>query len=455
MSGAGHDSSVNRRGFLRLAVGGGTLLAAGMGCKSGSNTEKSKAATASTAKPTLRIAKRTNYISGYDEWWDREVAGRWGERNGISVVVEHFDVNQLQAQAQSEVASQRGHDLFQLVGSGAPFEDAAIDHREIVEQVETTIGKMAPFVERSIANPKTGKCFAFSDSWNPSPVHYRTDLWDGIGQEPESWDDLLRAGKLLKARGHPIGIGMSPDLESNATLLGLLFSYGASIQDEEGRVALNSRATVEAVKVGAALFRSAMTDEVLGWDITSNNRYFVSGRGSLIVNSIAALRALEAQDAELAAKTGLRPVPAGPLGRRAPYAVNVYMIWKFAENQEAAKRFLVDTIRDSRASFLESQYLQIPSFPAAAGALADLIASDSRAQPTGKYALLAEAEEWTTNLGYPGHTNIAIQEVLDASVVSEMFAAAARGDMSAEEAVRTAEAKTRSIYDKWREQGKI
>lgn len=453
-------STFTRRDFLRVAAGGATLLATGAGCNSGSNTGTSKPAPAGTAvdrkrEPTLRIAKRTNYILGYDDWWDQEFARRWGERNGIDVVVEHFDVNQTQAQAQAEIASQRGHDLFQLVVGAAPFEDDVIDHREIVEEVEAKLGKMTPFVEHSIVNPKTGKYFAFSDAWNPSPVHYRTDLWDGIGQKPESWDDVLGAGRVLKARGHPIGIGMSPDVESNAALLGLMFCYGASIQDEDARIALNTRATVEAVKVGSALYRSAMTDEVLGWDIASNNRYFVSGRGSLIVNSIAALRALEAQDPQLAAKTGLRPFPAGPVGRRAPYAVNAYVIWKFAENQEAAKRFLVDVAQESRASLVESQYLQMPSFPGALGALGDLVANDPRAQPPGKYALLAGAAEWTTNLGYPGHSNIAVQEVLEASVVSEMFAAAARGDMSAEEAVRTAEGKIKPIYDKWRERGKI
>jgi hypothetical protein len=36
-----------------------------------------------------------------------------------------------------------------------------------------------------------------------------------------------------------------------------------------------------------------------------------------------------------------------------------------------------------------------------------------------------------------------------------MFAAAARGDMSAEDAVLAADAKIKPIYDKWREQGKI
>jgi multiple sugar transport system substrate-binding protein len=449
---SGND--VGRRDFLRLAAGGAALLATGTGCNSGSDPAKSKAATAaSEGKQTLRIAKRTNYIFGYDEWWDTQ-ARAWGERNGIDVLVEHFDVNQLQAHAASQVASKRGHDLFQLVASAAPFEDDVIDHREIVDEVRAKYGNMTPFVERSVVNPKTGKYFAFSDSWNPSPVHYRSDLWEGVGQ-PDRWDDLVAAGPALKARGFPIGIGMGPDLESNVCLLGLMFAYGASIQNEYAQVVINSRATVEAVRAGAALFRSGMTDEVLAWDITSNNRYLADGRVSLIVNSIAALRALESQDAGLAAKTGLRPVPAGPAGRFGPYAVNVYVVWTFSEKQEAAKRFLVDMVGDSRASFVESQYLQHPSFPGAGGELAELVANDSRAQPADKYRLLAGAADWTTNIGYPGHTNAASEEVIEASVLSQMFAAVATGGMTAEEAVKTAEAKIKPIYDKWRERGKI
>jgi multiple sugar transport system substrate-binding protein len=455
MSEAEKHAALSRRDVLRLAAGGVTLLATGAGCASAAERRKSKAGSAAAkGRPTLRIAKRTNYISGYDQWWEEQFARPWGERNGIDVVVEHFDVNQAQAHAEAEAASRRGHDLFQLVASAAPFEDDVIDHRDVIEEVEAKFGKMPPFVKRSVLNPKTGKYFAFPDSWNASPVHYRTDMWQGLGQ-PDSWNDVLTAGKVLKVRGHPVGIGMGPDAESNITLLGLMFAHGASVQNEDALVAINSRATVEAVNAGAALFRSAMFDEVLSWDITSNNRYFVSGRGSLIVNSIAALRALETQDADLAAKTGLRPVPAGPAGRFGPYAVNAYMIWKFSESQEIAKRFLVDLLAQSRNSFLASRYLQIPSFAGAAGDLSDVMANDQGGQSAEKYRLLAGAADWTTNIGHPGHTNAASQEVLDASVISSMFAAAATGTMSAEEAVRAADAKIKPIYEKWRERGKI
>jgi hypothetical protein len=129
-------ANVARRDFLRLAAGGAALLATGAGCNSGSEPAKSKATTAaSEGKQTLRIAKRTNYIFGYDEWWDTQ-ARRWGERNGIDVLVEHFDVNQLQAHAASEVASKRGH------GRGGPGEIREHDPLRGAQHRESQDGKV-------------------------------------------------------------------------------------------------------------------------------------------------------------------------------------------------------------------------------------------------------------------------------------------------------------------------
>ena len=450
-----------RRDFLRLAAGGAALAVTGASCSSGSDKPKSSAKSGAAAagakgKPTLRIAQWNNYVAGYDRWWDEEYTKRWGERNGVEVVVDHFDINQAPAHAEAEVASQRGHDLFhQHLASPAPFEDHVIDHREIVERIEAKVGKMQAFVERSTLNPKTGKYFGVSDFWVANPTHYRTDLWDPLGRRPDSWQDVLSGGARLKALGHPIGIGLGRDPESNTVLLGLMHGFGGSVQDEAGNVVINSRATVEAVKLGAAIFRAGMTEDVLNWDITSNNRYLISGRGSLIVNGLPAIRALETQDPDLAAKVQLLPVPSGPGGRLSPYVVSIYVIWKFSENQEAAKQFLVDLASDYREPFLRSQFDQIPSFPGAIGDFGNLVASDPRANPPEKYGLLARASEWTTNVGHPGHTNAAIDEVIKASLISQMFAAAARGEMSAEEAVKAAEAEIKPIYDKWREQGKI
>lgn len=173
------------------------------------------------------------------------------------------------------------------------------------------------------------------------------------------------------------------------------------------------------------------------------------------MNAIPAIRAIETQAPELAAKVQLLPFPQGPQGRACSYVVSIYVIWRFSENQESARRFLVDLVTDYREPFLRSQFVQVPSFPGSIRDFEALVANDARAQPAGKYDFLGGAQEWMINLGHPGHTNAATDEVIKASVISQMFAAAAQGQMSPEEAVRTAEAKIKPIFDKWRERGKI
>lgn len=320
---------------------------------------------------------------------------------------------------------------------------------------------MTPLVARSVVNKKTGKVFGCPDYWVANPAIYRVDLWNKVeeGLVPRTWDDLLRAGPKLKAMGAPLGIGISANGDSNYSLMSLLHAYGAALQDEGGSLTINRPATVEAVKMAAAIFKSGMTDEVFVWDGFSNNRLLVSGRGSLILNAVSALRAVETQDPALAANMALAPMPgvggSAQEGLRGIYAVAVNVIWKFSKNQDVARQFLVDLALDQREAFQRSLFYNLPSYEHAVTDLPALVGKDDRAQPSDKYALLADATSWSTNLGHPGHANAAAMDVFNQFLVPKMFAAAAKGEMTAEEAVKTAEAQMKPIFDSWRERGKI
>jgi multiple sugar transport system substrate-binding protein len=236
-----------------------------------------------------------------------------------------------------------------------------------------------------------------------------------------------------------------------------MHAFGASMQDEAATVTVNTPATVEAVKMGAAIFKAGMTDEVFGWDAASNNRLLASGRGSLIVNPISALRAAEQQDPDLAADIALAPLPIGPAGDvpRSERIVHCYVIWKFAKHQELARRFLVDYAVAYREAFVRSGLYNMPSFPGAVPDLAEVVAKDPQGKPPDKYALLAGATSWMTNIGAPGSLNAAVDEAFSRFILPRMFAAAARGEKTAEQAVADAEAEIKPIFEKWRERGKI
>jgi multiple sugar transport system substrate-binding protein len=447
------NDRLDRRKFLRLAAAGAVSLTA---CSSGRRRDtkvSSKAAKPGGGERTLRIAQWSHFVPAFDTWFDNEYVKRWAEDHDVEVVVDHIQYNELTARADTESTRGEGHDIFAFVwGSAARFEDHSIDHREIVEEVRGKLGPMHPFVERSIFNPTTKRFVGFSDYWVPTLTHVRSDLWQAAGPAGTiRWDDLLREGPRLKAAGHPVGLSLGEtDPDANLALMALMQAYGSSVQDENGRLTLDTPATVEAVKVMTAIYRAGMTEETILWDGTSNNRYLAGGVGSIILNPISAIRAIEQQNPELAAKIGLLPFPSGPRGNLAPYIVGTNVIWKFARNPERAKQFLVDLALQAREQLVRSELYNLPSFPAAVPDLGDMVAAGG-----GNYSLLGDAHTWTTNMGSPGFANAAVEEVFDQAVITRMFAAAARGELTAEEAVERAAATARPIYDKWREQGKI
>ena len=448
---------MDRRGFLRLAAGA-AVATAGFSCggsdSGGGEPEGARATTGpGGGERTLRIAQWSHFIPRYDAWFDDEYTRQWGEEHDVKVVVDHIPYAELNARAGAEVAAGAGHDLFAFITSPALVEDDVIDHREIVDEVRAKLGQMTPLVERNVFNPKTGRYFAFPEYWVANPVHYRSDLWS---HPPGSWDDVLAEAPKLRAGGYPVGIGLSPDDDTNFSLYSLMAAFGSRVQDEDGRLAINSPETVEAVKLCTALYRGGMSDEVFFWDSSSNNRLLATGKGSLILTTISAVRSAEDQDPQLASQVALAPALGGPAARLGVNSVvNAFVIWRFAEHQDLAKQFLIDLALNYRDAFLRSLYYNLPAFPKAVPDLAELVRHDERARPADKYALLAEAESWTTNTGYPGHDNAATDEVFYQFIIPKMFAAAARGEKSPEEAVAAADMQAKPIFDKWRERGRI
>jgi multiple sugar transport system substrate-binding protein len=445
---------MDRRDFLRLA-GGAATLAAGSACSGKSS--RSTGAKAAASKAKLRILQWNHYIPAYDHWFD-SFAARWGEEHETDVFVDHLNVDDIRIRASGEISSKRGHDLVAfVVTQPAALEDEVMDHRDIVAEIEAKVGPMVPVIARSVHNPKTGKYVGVSDGWAPQFVNYRADLWPASeGRFPESWESILRVAPRLKSADTPVGIGLSTNgVDSQSTAFSLMFAFGGSLQDEAGVLTLDSPANVEAVTFATSLYRSGMSEDVLTWDNLADNRFLASGKGSLIIDPVSAIRATEQQDPDLAAKIALAPPPAGPAGRPGHVQVgSTYVIWKFAENPSGAARFLVDLVLGYREAFLHSEFYNLPAFPGAVPDLADLLAADP-ARPAGKYAMLAGASTWTANPGHPGYDNAAVSEVINEFILARMFSSAARGELSAGEAVKRAHAQAQPIFDRWRERGKI
>jgi len=405
------------------------------------------------AKKTLKILQWSHFIPAYDRWFDGVYTKEWGEKNGVPVTVDHMASTEVAARGAAEVAARKGHDLFLFLSPPAAYEAQVIDHREVIEAVEKKYGKMIPLAERSTLNPKTGKYFAFSDSYVPDPGNYRIDLWREVGYPngPDTWDDLRTGGRKIKERfGNPVGIGLSQEIDSNMALRAVLWSFGGAEQDEEGGVAINSKETIEALKYVRALYRETMTPEVFTWDPSSNNRMILAGRASFVCNAISVTRTAEREDRAMSKKIGLTPALKGPVRRiAAEHVMNCYVIWKFAENPDGAKQFLVDLVDRFSDVFREGESYNFPCFPASLPDLERRIANDPRADPPDKYKVLGSVLDWATNVGFPGYATAAIDEVFNTFVIPTMFARVARDEMRPGEAAGAAERQIRRIFERW------
>ena len=212
---------------------------------------------------------------------------------------------------------------------------------DLVKETEKKYGKVTTIGKQLGYNADDGTWSAFPDFYINFPGMYRKSMWDEIGMLPDTWDNLRIGGAKLKAKGHPVGISLGHSNDPSTTWRGLLWSYGASEQDEAGKkIVLNSKEAVEATKYVAALYKEAMTSDVLSWNDSSNNQYLVSGVGSYIINPISAYRTFQKSNKAGADDTFVIEPPKGPAKQIMGAASEFYGIWKFAKNKEAAIEFL-------------------------------------------------------------------------------------------------------------------
>ena len=405
----------------------------------------------------LSVVQWSHFIPAYGGWF-RTWARDWGERNDVDVTVDFEPYTDLPALAATEVKRQRGHDIFGFLSPPAQYEDQVIDHRNIVSQVEKAVGPYGEIGKHSTYNPRTKKYFGVSDYHVPAPLIWRHDVWNAIGQSPATWDHVREAAAPLKAGGHPIGIGMANDADSNVALVSFLMCFGAFLQDESGALAIDSERTVEAVEFMADLQAQGGESTIYDWNAASNNQFVLSGRGSLIVNAISPIRRAEDLTMPFRRELWIWPIPGGPGGRMSlgQYTA-VYSVWKFAKNRAAAERFIADVCLAASEATPASKFFNYPSFPGAhpLKEIYKAAAADTH-PPKGKYSILTTvASRYTRNVGYPGYANAAVQETLDRFLVPRMFAQVSQGKATAADSVRATAAEMKRIWAKWRAAGKI
>jgi multiple sugar transport system substrate-binding protein len=393
----------------------------------------------------LSILCWSHFVPAYDKWFD-QFGQEWAAKNGVKLTIDHIPHLNLASKIAAEIATQSGHDIVQLAASGTEkFAPALLDVQDLADRLGKKHGGWTPLAQNY--SEVKGRYHSIPDYFIDFPGLYRKDLWTehvGMPNGPDTWEDLRVGGRKLKAKGFPIGIGLAHHNDSRNSWRAIQWCFGASEVAKDGRtLTYNSKEMREALKYLKALYKEAMTPEVLAWDDASNNRFLASGRGSWIHNPISAYRSIEGQNKALADKIFISLSPKGPATRLSFANCLAYGVTKFSTNQDAAKAFLEHLTDNFKEAFRASTGYNNPFLKTYAKGPLPIISEDP------KLKLLEKSPEYHYTIGYPGPLSTAADEVYQQFVLIDAAAQFCSDKLDLEQTVKWTDDKLKAIYSKF------
>lgn len=428
-------TSASRRRFLKVAgagVAGASVL----------TMLEARQAPAQIKGTNLRILVWSHFVPAYDEWFD-DFSKKWGEKNGVKVRVDHIPHLELPARYAAEFAAGSGHDLIYFVGqilTGQYYRNL-IDLSDIADGLSKKYGT---WMEGSKSAAQVGgRWYAVPDFYIAIPVLWRKDLFDSVGLgAPNTWEDLRKAGRLLKAKGHPTGMQFSRCNDANHNWRALMYGFGVKETDPSGQnITIDSKEMREALKFAKAMYDEGMTPEVFSWDDASDNRFLASGVGCWVHDAISAFRTTEDTNPKVFKETYCLPEAAGPAGRWNVGEPNVWAIWKFSKNVAGAKEFIQGISDSQKDAMLASRGYNMPFMRSQYAKPMPGLGNDA------KLSILQEQDKITAFFGHPGPMTPQAQEVLTTFIVPDIFTRVARGG-DLEETMKWGVGEIRRIYAK-------
>ena len=397
----------------------------------------------------LKLLTFAHFVTASDDELQRQLE-EFGKQAGVKVRMDKVAHLQMPAVIASEVQGQKGHDLVGLTRFAMPnlYAKHLVKLDDLVEKIGRAGGG---WTNNEVGRGGDGQYRAIPWFFVSFPLALRTDLIAELGEElPDTWEDVHRIGKKLKAKGHPVGIQLSHSEDANHILRGIIWSWGGKEVEKDGKtVAINSKETVEAYKFIKALYDDTMEAEVLAWDDRNNNVCLNSGKCGIILNPISAYISARKDKALLPGTE--RPIhlvinhvlpPKGPAGRHMSGAPTNIGIWEFSPLKDVAKEFLA-------YHFSKQNYEKhlIASEGYNQSLLKDFTLHPVYASSL-KYYFHPYITWYSHAPGWPGSPTAAAEVVWDKFIIPDSMAACATGKMSAEDAVRDAEREMKRIYQR-------
>jgi multiple sugar transport system substrate-binding protein len=344
-------NALSRRGFLKLS---GVALTTSVLAACAAPTTTAPSAAQESAAPAAQPAV-INFLGG--TWfvpalveYFQEYSQTWAAENNVEFTLDIVSQGVVEKIA-AAVEAKQGANLVQVDFSPTAFQDAVVDVSDVAQSLIDQQGEY--YSPAQYQCTIDGRWYGIPYGQHPRMVNYREDWFAEVGYDtfPDTWDEVLEAGRLLKEAGHPYGWTLSEQSPADgvAAALTILWSFGGQEWNEDGTLALDSQETLDALNFAIALYNEACDPAVTSYQEASNNQAFLASQISMTYNVNTIYLPARESAPDVAAAMNHSGPPEGPGGRYGFTGIADMIMLNHTQGADldACKKFMLDFFDES------------------------------------------------------------------------------------------------------------
>ena len=208
---------------------------------------------------SLRVLRPAKFVAP-DETIFNENTKAFTAKTGVEVKVDYSGWEDLRPQTAVTANTGAGPDI--VVGwTDDPhlYSNKLVDLTDIATYLGKKYGGWYPLAEKYGKKDGTEEWIAIPMGASGGLALYRKSWCGEVGYDelPKEMDKFLDLCRKLQKAGHPAGFALGHAVgDANAYAHWLVWSHGGTMTDPKGKVTINSKETVEALKYGKALYET-------------------------------------------------------------------------------------------------------------------------------------------------------------------------------------------------------
>jgi multiple sugar transport system substrate-binding protein len=397
----------------------------------------------------LHVIRPAKFVDPDQVYWDINTK-KFTDTTGIPVSVNYLSWEDLRPQTAVLANTGGGADIvFGFAIDPFLYESKLVSMNDLAEYLGKKYGGWFDIATLYGTRWKSNEWHSIPVGGGTGPTVYRQSWVKEVGYDhiPDDLGEFLTLCQKLQKAGHPCGFSIGHAVgDANGFAEWALWSHNARVVDEDGKVALESKETINALKYVAELYKT-MIPGTIAWNDSGNNKAYAAGEISLTFNGVSIYYVLKNSPdqklREMAQDTMHQAVPQG-LAKRSPMTAGPMeaMLFKYSKYPNAAKEYI-------RFMMEAPQYG--PWLANCLGYWSESLKSYAKMKfwtDDPKLAPYANAMDTIYYEGYAGPVSAAASAVVANYTVVDMFAAVATGNSTPEAAAKSAAKQANRYYGK-------